>query len=135
MRTSPTQSELAMLNELCSDELFHYAITRIIECEEVWGLLEDDGWMIQQQRETSYITIWPYQCRAKAYAESIQSNRLPHSTSLEDFVYRLLNQCAEQDIQIEVFARPTQAGKIVSASNLSGLLEGMMESGEYYMEG
>ncbi len=135
MRTTPTASELAMFGELSLEELYHYAITRIAECEDVWGIGGDEGFTILEKEDKSYITIWPYHQLAEAYCVGEHEGLQPVSISLELFAYNMLNQCQDQGIAIEVFARPGQPGRWIFANELFGILEGMMESGEYYMEG
>jgi hypothetical protein len=57
------------------------------------------------------------------------------AVSLEHFVYNLLPVMMEQDIHVEVLPTAGKPGKLLDASNLAAIFEGMLESGEYYMEG
>lgn len=135
MQFSPTVSEINMMSELSSNERLHYATSRMCECEETWGLGDEHGWTIQQRDGHELIAIWPYQQLAGDCCTDERQSLSPLSSSLEHFIYTTLTQCHEQKIMIEVMPLPDQAGRLLAAHDLFDLLEGMMESGEYHMEG
>ena len=59
----------------------------------------------------------------------------PGAVSLERFVYKLLPVMMQQDIHIEILPTAGKPGKRLNANELTSIFEGMLESGEYYMEG
>jgi hypothetical protein len=57
------------------------------------------------------------------------------SVSLEHFLYHVVGRLKTADMPIEVFPTKESAGEIISAHTFYDMLEGMMDAGEYYMEG
>ena len=57
------------------------------------------------------------------------------AVSLEHFLYQVVGKLKAADMPIEVFPTKNAAGEIISAENMYDLLEGMIDAGEYYMEG
>lgn len=135
MRTSPTPSELAMFDDLTPIERFDYATIRMAECEDVWSIGSDEGFAIEEKEGKPYIVVWPYQQLAQNYCVDEHEDKQPLTISLEMFVYNLLMQCQEEGIAIQIFPQPSNEGRWISAVDLFSYMEGLMESGEYYMEG
>lgn len=135
MRYAPTESELKSLDGMGGDDLLQYATTRMVECEEVWSLGDDSGWLIREVGEESIISIWPYKQLAKESAVGELSGSILLSTSLEQFTFGVLKKCVDAELSIEVCKSPQHNGKIIPAKQLSELLESMIESGEYFVEG
>lgn len=135
MRTTPTKAELTRFEAFSEEDFFLYAVTRMIECEDVWSIGGDEGFAILEKGDQPYITIWPYQQFAQEYCTDEYAAKRPVSISLEMFVENLIPQCQDQGIAIEVFARPGKKGHWISAKDLDKILEQMMESGTYHMDG
>jgi hypothetical protein len=135
MQYAPTSSELQLLQTLSAIERFEYTTPRLIESEEVWSIGNDDGWLIREQGEQQIIAIWPYRQLAAEYAQVQEPDSTPQSVSLEQFLYGVLKQCRSHDIKLEIMPTPQQSGQIVEAETLYEILEGMMESGRYFIEG
>ncbi|MGD8999683.1 MAG: DUF2750 domain-containing protein [Granulosicoccaceae bacterium] len=135
MRYSPLDSELAILDTLSAEERLHYATTRIIESEEVWSLGDDNGWRIRDRDDKQLISIWPYRQLVLEHCSGNPESPLPQSTSLEHFVYAVLDMCQTNDIWLEIFPNPNEPGYIISSSDLYEILNGMLENNEYFIEG
>ena len=86
MRFSPSPTEQAVLESLPLEERFRYAITRICECEEVWSLGDDRGWLIREIDDRQAIAIWPYRRMAEEYQLEEWANNEPVCVSLEHFL-------------------------------------------------
>ncbi len=135
MRYSPSAEERAAFNEMSDEDRFHYATTRIVECEEVWSLGDDNGWLIQDRGEDLVISIWPYKEMAVDAAVDTLSENSPISVSLEHFLYGLLDQCKENGIHIEVNPKPAAQGHIIPAHKLYEVLSNIVDSESYFVEG
>lgn len=132
----PSESELVEIETLSADQRLHYFLTRVIESEEVWGLGDEaSGWIIKDSDEKTLITVWPYEILAAAFATQSGDGQAPVAVSLEQFVYSLLPVIHQQNIHLEILPTGSLPGKLMPAQALAAILEGMMESGEYYMEG
>jgi hypothetical protein len=135
MRYSPLESELAMFDTLSATERLHYATTRMVECEEVWSLGDENGWSIHDMDDKQFISIWPYHQLAVEHCNGGPETAAPQSTSLEHFVYGVLDMCQENDIWLEIFPRLDKPGYRISSSALYEILNGMLENNEYFIEG
>ena len=81
------------------------------------------------------LPVWPYQVFAKYCAMGDWQGYSPSAISLEHFIYNTLQLMKEQDLYVEIMPTAVKAGKVVSAEELFNLFEGMMDSGEYFLEG
>lgn len=135
MRTSPTPSEVAMFEDLTNEERFDYATIRMAECEEVWSIGGENGFAIQEEGGKPYIVIWPYQQLAEEYCVGEHKGQKAVTISLELFQYNMLDRCQQEEINIQVFPQPGREGHRITALDLHSYMEGLIESGEYYMEG
>jgi len=136
MKYSPTTSELARLDNMGDEELMQYAVTRIVECEEVWSFGNDDGWLIRDVAEKSVITIWPYLQLAEQLSEQTEYGQsTPISTSLEQFISSVLKQCINTEIIVELCPGAQRVGTFMTAAALLEVLDSLIETGEYFLEG
>lgn len=135
MRYSPLDTELGMFPEMSVEERMLYAATRMIEAEEVWSLGDENGWLIRDDEDRQLISIWPYRQLALEHVDGESESPIPQATSLEYFVYGVLDMCRSEDIWLEVFPFGDNRGKLLSASALFDILEGMLENNEYFIEG
>jgi len=135
MRFSPSSEEQTALQTLSLEVRFHYAISRFCECEEVWGLGDDSGWLIRDVDDKAVITIWPYRQMAEECVQGEWSDSEPVSVSLEHFLYQLLKQCQENEITMEVCPVPGKTGFMLSAAQLHEVLDNIVETDTYFIEG
>lgn len=135
MRHQPSNSEQQQLEAFSPSELLHYFLTRVIESEELWGLGDSSNWVMRETGEITSLPVWPYKTFAASCALDDWEDYSPCAVSLEHFVYQLLPVMDKQDIKVEIFPYKTRTGRLMESRELASLLEGMMESGEYYMEG
>jgi hypothetical protein len=135
VRYKPSESELVEIESYSEEQRLHYFLSRAIEAEEIWGLGDNTGWLIKEVNDRTIISIWPYETFAAACVPQSGDHQAPVAISLEQFLYAVLPKMDQQNIQIEILPTNGQSGKIMQAQALAAILEGMMESGEYYMEG
>lgn len=135
MRYSPYESEIRDVASMGEAELFEYFLLRAFEAEEVWTLLEGDQWQLITTEEGVRLPIWPYEYFAKEAAEDRWPDTSTCAESLEFFLYESLQELADKDIMLEIMHRPDQGGCLVSPQRLSSILLGMMDAGEYVLEG
>lgn len=135
MLYTPLESEKNLFADMSADERFHYAITRINESEEVWSLGNDNGWCIENRQNRQVISIWPYRALAEECCTGAPDSPAPQSTSLEHFLYGVLDMCEEKNILLEVFPGTSESGLTLEPSRLYEIMNGMLESSEYFIEG
>ena len=135
MRYAPLDTELKMLVTMSADERLQYAITRMIESEEVWSLGNENGWMIRDVDDRQLISVWPYRQLALEHGPEENETAFPQAISLEYFVYSVLDMCKADNIWLEVFPRTDARGSLMRSSDLYDILNGMLETNEYFIEG
>ena len=128
MHFAPTQTELAALEEISPAERLNYFLTRAMEAEEIWVLMNESD-------DTEILPVWPYNVLAQACAQGDWEANNPDSVSLEHFVYNLLPQLSERDIHIEIMPSSTQKGLVFEAKALFEILERKIDAAEYFIEG
>lgn len=135
MRYQPSASETLEVESYSAQERLHYFLSRAIEAEEIWGLSNQAGWVMKEDNNITTLPVWPYEIFAANCATSEWQNYSPGAVSLEHFVYKLLPIMIGQSIKVELLPTANCPGTLLDAGKLAELFEGMLESGEYYMEG
>lgn len=135
MQFDPTPSELDLLRNADESSRLHYFLTRAVETEEIWALSDSQGWILLESHGHDILRIWPYKQMASDYALSMQLGHYPSATSLDNFVYNVLRQLIEQNVRLEIMPSKEFNGTLFSAEKLYELFNGVLESGEYYLEG
>ncbi len=131
MHFHPTPAELAELPKMPYRERILYFLTRAIECEEVWGHADDEGWIMREEGGRTILRVWSYQGLADDCLDG--AGLASESLALERFIEVL--EGTEERIHLEILPAPHRAGALIEASELLSMLEGMMDSGSYFMEG
>ena len=110
-----------------------YFLTRVIEVEEIWGLVDPQGWVMREEADKLILPIWPY--RQCADACIVESDMQAHATSLDHFVERILHTLVADDIYLDVLPSRDATGALLSAVELQSMFKSLIESGEYFLEG
>lgn len=135
MRYAPSQGELNSFQTMSKQDRLIYCLTRIVEAEEVWGLAEDQGWVMSETKGQSTLPIWPYKIFATISQKGKWQYTEPQAISLEHFLYKVSQQLIDNHIMIELAPTTDAEGYCVEAKAFFSALENLMESGEYFMEG
>ena len=136
MRYEPYEDEYKAVPLLNKQQLIEYFLLRIYETEEVWGLKEKASeWMTYEFNGQLRLPIFAY----KRYADDATTGdwevMIPIAESMEFFMERTLPRLHEKNVCLEIMPREQGTGHIVTAQQLLNILEGMIDSGEYTMEG
>jgi len=131
MHHQPTETELAALPSLPTNERLYYFLTRAIECEEVWGLTDQVGWVMREAEGNTILPVWSYESLAKAYNDDADLH--PESTSLERFIEILRHP--PEPIYLDILAMPGCPGVLIPADEVLGMFESLIDSGTYFLEG
>lgn len=135
MRYAPYSKELIDLEEMSDNLILEYFLTRVFETEEVWGL--DDGceWVVTMQGDQQIMPIWPYQQLAAENVQQFHDSYSPTAESLEDFVFETLGELMEDDILLAIMPTEKQRKCLITPHRLHDIFTGMMDAGEYKMDG
>ncbi len=136
MRYEPYEDEYAAVPAMTDAQLLEYFLSRVYETEEVWGLKEGGAyWMTYERDGRTMQPLFAYKRYAEEAAVGDWEVMVPVAESLEFFMERTLKRLQELDILLEVMPRKTGRGSLVTPRQLSSILEGMIDAGEYTMEG
>lgn len=135
MRYEPYAEEYAAVPDMTDGQLLDYFLYRLFETEELWGIREGPQWFTREIDGHITQPIWPY----KRYAEEATVDEwdylMPVACSLEFFLYQALDKLVAQDVMLEIMPRKMAAGCLISPQRLFSILEGMIDSGEYTLDG
>ena len=135
MHHAPTAGETRFLADASAEEKLDYFLARAMECEEVWGLNNVSGWIMRDHGENTYLPVWNYAVMADACAIDDLSDYAADSTSLEHFVYGILPQLQEMDVNVELLATPERQGILVKSRALFEIFERKLDAAAYAPEG
>lgn len=135
MRYKPSETEISSLPDMAPAERLSYFLSRALEAEEIWSLGNSAGWELQERDGRTLVPVWPYLEMARMNIPADTTSVSPKATSLDHFYQNILPMMIEQQIHIDVLCMPDSAGRLIAASDLYAMLESMLESGEYYIEG
>jgi hypothetical protein len=131
MHYQPTTAELAELPAMTDKERTYYFLTRSVECEEIWGHADAEGWLMREDDEKTILPVWPYQSLAQACIKDAELHA--QATSLERFI-EILSE-TEETIYLEVLPTLEQRGALISATELLSMFESLIDCGTYFLEG
>ncbi len=136
MRYQPYEDEYAAVPGMDDGQLLEYFLYRVFETEEIWGLKESaHHWLNHEINGQLVQPLWPYKRYADEAAVEKWENYVAVAVSLEYFMEQSLQKLATNDILIEIMPRKSATGCLISPQRLFSILEGMMESSQYTLDG
>ncbi len=136
MRYQPYEDEYAAVPSMNDAQLLEYFLYRVFETEEIWGLKETAlHWLTHEANAQIVQPLWPYKRYADEAAVAQWEDFVPAAVSLEYFMEQTIQKLAMDDILIEIMPRETAPGCLISAQRLFSILDGMMESSQYTLDG
>lgn len=134
MRFSPSESEYAAIPGMSDQHLLEYFLLRVFETEEVWGLLNNGSWQMNEVEGQETVPLWPYQRFARDMALEVWQSSSPSSVSLEYFLEQILGSLTLLDVMLEIMPLQDSPGCLISPRQLQSIFEGMIDAGEYRLD-
>ena len=137
MRYKPYDYEYAAITAMNNEELTDFFLSRIYETEEIWGLKERGSfWMTYNRKGEETLPVFPYKIMAEEACVNDWEVMIPVAESLEFFMEKSLPHLIHNKTVIEVMPGLERKGNIIiTASQLFNILETMIDSGTYTMDG
>lgn len=135
MRYVPYDHEYKAAGAMSENERMEYFLTRVFETEEVWGLDDQYDWLLREANGETYMPVWPYKKFAADAAIGEWAHCQPEAEALEVFLNGTLPLLIEEGILVEVMPMTGQAGCLVSPQRIKSIIEGMIDAGEYTLDG
>tara|TARA_B100001250_G_scaffold275268_1_gene237794 strand:+ start:1126 stop:1548 length:423 start_codon:yes stop_codon:yes gene_type:complete len=140
MQYEPLASETAMLASAGDLQRLDYFLLRAFETEEIWTLKQGNQWFSREVILPGHdpviaMPLWPYRKMALDAALDVWDDCRPEATSLEYFMEELVPSFIVSGIQLDVMPREDRPGCLITAEKLNSILEGIMDAGEYRLDG
>mgnify|MGYP002398737406 CR=1 FL=1 len=134
MRFEPYEAEYAAVPAMTDTERLDYFLLRVFETEEIWGLKTGTQWWSHRVADDECLPLWPYRRYALEAALDEWYDGRPDSISMEYFLYQTLPSL-DDGIVLEIMPSAGRPGCRIRPAQLLSILEGMLEAGEYRLEG
>lgn len=136
MQNCSTKPEVGVFDTAASLQLLQSFLRSIMEIEEVWGLGDNTGWVLRDHDDGSVsLPVWPTREHACEMAVGEWQDQESVAVSLDHFIENILDKLKDSGYMIEISPTASEKGVLLAAKKFSEMLEGMIDAGEYYMEG
>jgi len=135
MQFEPNAQEYDAIESMSGFTLLEYFITRVAEVEEVWGLGDESGWVMREEGGVTSLPVWPYRQLAIDNAIGEWEGQVSNAISMEHFISRVLKMLIDANIKLEIMPGKERHGHLMEPGKILQLFEGIIESGEYYIDG
>lgn len=124
------EEEQRLALALPSRERYSYFIQLLVDEESVWGLRDDEGWVLGSDPEHGDIfPLWPHSAFAEACARGTWEGGKPAEIPLDEFIEDLLPLLEEDHITVAAFPTPDGNSLLVSPKDLDRDLRTEIELG------
>lgn len=103
--------EMETVLGLSGTERYGYFIERVADRGEVWGLQNEEGWVLISFDDGEAFCVWPHADFARACTLGDWADCMPEAVSLEELVEELVPALLRDNLRLAVF--PTPAGEAV----------------------
>ncbi|HBL25318.1 MAG TPA: hypothetical protein DD490_00610 [Acidobacteria bacterium] len=116
---------------LTAPERYSYFIQIAIDEEAVWGLRNEEGWVLGSDPEKGDILpLWPHPAYAEACARGTWDDASPAEVPLDDLLDELLPLLDEDHITVAAFPIPEGDSLLISPGRLDRDLRAEIELGQ-----
>lgn len=88
--TQLTSDEFVEISKLQPEERFDYALRVMVENNELWGLLGENGWLLLQAEDDACLPIWPHESFAKSWVKDDFPDCTPERIDLDAWIKQWL---------------------------------------------
>jgi hypothetical protein len=125
------EEERRLALALPMQERYSYFVQVLVDEEQVWGLRNDEGWVLGSDPERGDILpLWPHSDFASACARGSWQDAVPAEIPLDDLLEELLPLLAEDHITVAAFPIPEGDSVLVPPDALGKDLLAEIELGE-----
>lgn len=119
--------EMEQVLALSGPERYGYFIERVAEREEVWGLQNEEGWVLIGFDDGDGFCLWPHEDYAKACTIGDWADCVPEPISLEELTGELLPALLRDGLRLAIFPTPAGEAVVVDARDLQEHLKAVGE--------
>jgi hypothetical protein len=103
--------EMETVLALSGTERYGYFVEKAADGEEVWGLQNEEGWVLIAFENGDAFCLWPHADYARACTVGDWADCAPESISLEELLGELVPALQRDNLRLAIF--PTPAGEAV----------------------
>ncbi|HBL25319.1 MAG TPA: DUF2750 domain-containing protein [Acidobacteria bacterium] len=115
--------EMEAVLGLSGQERYGYFIERVVEREEVWGLQNEEGWVLISFPEGDAFCLWPHADYARACTRGDWSDCAPEGISLDELIGELVPALQRDNLRLAIFPTPAGEAMVVDSRDLQEHLE------------
>lgn len=121
--------EKEMVLALSARERYGYFIQLAVDSGEIWGLKNDEGWVLAGDEERDALPLWPHTDFAAACALGDWATAVPQPIALDELLADLIPILKEDGISVAVFPAADGDSAVVEPEDLRRDLEAEIELG------
>lgn len=119
--------EMERVLALSGTERYGYFIERVADREEVWGLQNEEGWVLIGFENGDAFCLWPHADYARACTVGDWSDCEPEAISLEEMIDELLPALLRDGLRLAVFPTPAGEAMVVDPRDFQEHLQSTFE--------
>ncbi len=125
------EKEFESVVSLPGPERYRYAVKKIADWENVWGLSSDSGWAMSADDDGHHaVPIWPHPEFAGACANGEWAGDEPRAVPLDDWLAKWIPGMTRDNLMVAVFPTPRGKGVVVTPERLRTDLEDELQAYE-----
>lgn len=118
------QQEFHSVLGLPAPERYSHFIKRIADCEEIWSLRSEDGWVLSgDEQGRKLVPVWPHPLYAEICAVGEWAETRPEAIALNEWLDRWIPGMSSDQRLISVFPTPQGQSIAVEPNRLKEDLE------------
>lgn len=82
--------DFVAISKLSPEERFEYALEKIIEQKQLWGLYGENGWLLLKAEDDACLPVWPHESFAQAWEKDEFPDCKPQAIALQDWLQQWL---------------------------------------------
>lgn len=80
-----TNEVFLRVSKMSPEERFDYSLEQVIEHQQLWGLLGENGWLMLKAEDDACLPVWPHESFAVAWEKDDFPDCKPHVISLQEW--------------------------------------------------
>ncbi len=127
--TNISNETFIAITKLSPEERFEFALEKIIEQKQLWGLFGENGWLLLQAEDDACLPVWPDESFAKAWEKNEFPDCKPAPIELDNWMEQWLPGMQGNGTLILMFPlSDDEEGIMLDASELKQCFEESLNS-------
>lgn len=119
--------EMETVLALSGTERYGYFVEKAADGEKVWGLQNEEGWVLIAFENGDAFCLWPHADYARACTVGDWADCAPEPISLEELLGELVPALQRDNLQLAIFPTPAGEAVVVDARDFQEHLKSTFE--------